>query len=238
MRFLRGVVRALRPKSRELPGELESIIDYEFKDRALLSLAMTHRSRGGRHDSNERLELLGDAVLGLVAVEHLLEQFPREDEGALTKRRSYLVSRGFLAKRARRLGLHRFMRLGRGEDTVALRGLPSVGADTMEALIGAVYTDGGLDAARRVVLKVVLTKDAMDGWEGSDPKSALQELVQRSGGSPPTYVVVGERGPHHRKTFEVEVRVAGACWGRGTGRSKKQAQRAAAAAALEHRSGV
>jgi ribonuclease-3 len=182
--------------------------------------------------------LLGDAVLGLLSVEYLLSEFPGEDEGTLTKRRSYLVSRGYLARRARDLNLERFMRLGKGEQTSGLSRLPSVGANAVEALLGAVYLDGGLNAARDVVRKAILTEGSVDEWQKADPKSALQELAQRSGGSPPMYVVVSEQGPQHRKTFQVEVRVNGKRCGTGTGRSKKQAQRAAARAALERHRGT
>ncbi len=238
MSFLRSFARALRVGGEGVYAELESDIGYRFKDSNLLARALTHRSRSGRRESNERLELLGDAVLGLVAVEYLLKEFPAEDEGVLTKRRSYLVSRGYLAKRARELGLERFMRLGKGEGRSGLRKLPSVGSNAIEALLGAVYLDGGLSAARGVVHRTILTAGWMEDWQTADPKSALQELVQRSGGSPPLYVVTGEQGPQHRKTFRVEVRVGGRCWGAGTGRSKKQAQRAAAREALEHRNGT
>lgn len=238
MRILRGVARALGLRGEGEHTELESAIGYHFKDRALLSRALTHRSRGGRRDSNERLELLGDAVLGLVSVEYLLSAFPAEDEGALTKRRSFLVSRGYLARRARELNLEQFMRLGKGEQTSGLSKLPSVGANALEALLGAVYLDGGITAARQVVRNAILTEESLDGWEKADPKSALQELAQRKGGSPPTYVVIGEQGPQHRKTFQVEVRVNGTRCGTGVGRSKKQAQRAAAKAALERYRGA
>jgi ribonuclease-3 len=233
MSILRGVARALRLTADGQHADLESAIGYRFKDRSLLSRAITHRSRSGRRESNERLELLGDAVLGLVSVEYLLKMFPGEDEGTLTKRRSYLVSRGYLARRARDLRLEQYVRLGKGERGSGLSKLPSVGANTVEALLGAVYLDGGIAAARRVVSSTILTEDSLNGWEEADPKSALQELAQRRGGSPPTYIVTGEQGPQHRKTFRVEVRVNGTRVGTGVGRSKKQAQRAAARAALE-----
>ncbi len=238
MRFLSGLALALGLRVRDKTLELESILGHHFKNRELLELALTHRSRAGWKGSNEQLELLGDAVLGLVAVEYLLDRFPLEKEGTLTKRRSYLVSRRHLARKARDLGLARFVRLGKGEKAAGVGKLPSVRADTMEAVLGAVYLDGGLNAARKVALRLIFHGHDVDAWETSNPKSTLQELVQHSGDPPPTYVVVGEHGPEGKKLFEVEVRVGGRSWGKGTGRSKKQAQQAAAASALERHGGT
>jgi ribonuclease-3 len=197
--------------------------------------ALTHPSfanEAGVPD-NQRLEFLGDAVLGLCVSELLTEAYPEADEGALTRMRSALVNGAALARwgRAERLG--ECLTLGRGAQAGLEREQTNVLADAVEALVAAVFASHGLDGARALVRVVVAEPLAEAERLGTrDPKSALQEKVQAAGGAAPSYRVVSSRGPQHAQTFEVEVLVGGSVVGRGEGRSKRQAERAAADAAL------
>jgi len=215
---------------------LERRLGHRFRDRDLLETALTHRSfaherGGGEH--YERLEFLGDAVLGLVAAERLYRLHPDDPEGELSKRKAFLVSREVLAGRARELGLGEALRLGVGEERTGGREKTSLLADAMEALIGAVYLDGGLAAAREVVEALLAAGAARQAHGARDPKTRLQEVAQGRGWGLPVYRVLDATGPDHAKRFRVECRLRGEAVGTGEGRSKKAAEQAAAAAALE-----
>ncbi len=223
---------------------LEDRIRYRFRDRGLLEHALTHRSRaheditGGLAD-NESLEFLGDAVLGFIIAEALFREYPDLDEGQKSKIKASLVSATTLALVGERLDLGPFLLLGRGEEKTGGRKKTALLADACEAIIAAVYLDGGMDAARDFVLREVWglrtelsqasTLTALTG----DFKSALQELLQSRERGLPEYRIVGESGPDHRKVFDVEVWVRGEVVARADGRSKKEAEQRAAQLALE-----
>jgi ribonuclease-3 len=222
-------------------GEIQARIGYTFRDIGLLEQALTHRSRaaedlsGGVVD-NELLEFLGDAVLGLVVADVLVHQFPHYHEGQTSKIKGSVVSTRSLADHAERLGLGQHLLLGRGEEKSGGRSKPALLADTYEALVAALYLDGGLEAAAaflRRELKAAIDAGATDVVVGQDFKSALQERLQAHGRPPPDYVVAAESGPDHQKEFEVEVRVGDDVLGRAGGRSKKTAEQDAARQALE-----
>ena len=201
-----------------------------------LEQALTHPSyaneRRGIPD-NQRLEFLGDAVLGFCTSDILFERFPTADEGTLTRIRALLVNADTLAAWARSIDLQAELRLGRGSDAVGLRESTNVLADAVEALIAAAYLDGGLDSARRLCEQVVRTPlESMEVAGARDPKSELQERIQAKGGEPPTYVVVESSGPAHARRFAVSVRIGEQAVAEGRGRSKREAERAAAAEAL------
>ena len=216
---------------------LETALGYTFADPSLLDLALRHRSfvaEGAVGDSNERLEFLGDSVLGLVVTTELHEERDLS-EGEMTKVRAAVVNEDTLALVARAIGLDSAVRMGRGEEAAGGRGKVSILADTMEALIGAVYLDGGLDAASRVVLArwrpIIGERAASPGHR--DFKTRLQELLVLDGVAP-VYEVTGS-GPDHAKLFDATVSADGVEIGRGMGTSKQRAQQAAARSALEAR---
>jgi ribonuclease-3 len=219
--------------------ELEAKLGYSFHDPELLERALTHRSHvkektgGSRNASNELLEYLGDSVLGLVVSEHLIQTHPQAGEGELSKRRARLVSEAHLHRAAQRLGLGEHLLMGRGEERAGGRGKKALLADAMEALLAAVYLDGGLEAARQAVIRWVL--EAVDAGDllTTDYKTALQELLQERKMSAPRYFVVKERGPEHRKTFTVRAMFEGHEPTEGEGETKKSAEQAAARIALE-----
>jgi ribonuclease-3 len=213
-------------------AEVERRLGYHFADPALLLLALTHRSWCAEHEGyepNERLEFLGDSVLGLVVTDHIYRCHPELAEGQLAKVRAAVVSAAALADVAAELDLGVGLRLGRGEEASGGRGKASILADALEAVLGAIYLDGGWEPARELVLRRFGTRvaHAASGPGTQDYKTRLQELVARRGGRPPEYLVV-EEGPDHEKVFHATVAVAGLAQGRGQGRSKKQAQQAAA----------
>ncbi len=205
----------------------------------LLTQSLSHRSYCAEHPgeaSNERLEFLGDSVLGLVVTDHLYAAYPDLPEGDLARIRAAVVSTDGLAPHARRLGLGPALRLGRGEDASGGREKATILADALEALIGAVYLATGLDGARRLVVELVAGRVAeVAGAELGDAKNRLQELAARLGERAPTYEVV-ETGPDHAKRFRAVVRV-GAVVGHGEGPSKKQAERSAAEEAVQRLAG-
>jgi ribonuclease-3 len=218
-------------------SQLGDRLGYAFGDPALAQLALTHRSwcsENAGHESNERLEFLGDAVLGLVVTEFVFSRYPSMPEGQLAKIRASVVSASALAEVAATLGLGAVLRLGRGEEQSGGRSKSSLLADAMEAVIGAVYLDGGYDAARAVVLGLLTERieAAAEGPGEQDFKTQLQELAARCFDEPPAYTVRDE-GPDHDKRFFASVRLDGAVRGEGEGRSKKQAEQAAAKAAWE-----
>jgi ribonuclease-3 len=223
-------------------GALEQTIAYRFRDRGLLEHAMTHTSRanedvsGGVRD-NESLEFLGDAVLGFLIADLLFTEFPEQDEGEKSKIKASLVSTATLARLAERLGIGDHLLLGRGEEKTGGRRKQALLADGYEALIAAIYLDGGIEHARGFVARefAPLLADAhRAGGAGLDFKSALQELVQSRNAQLPEYRLVGTLGPDHRKLFQVEVVVNGEAVAEATGGSKKEAEQEAARLALEH----
>jgi ribonuclease III len=243
-------------------SELESAIGYSFARPALLVCALTHRSLANERahgvslqasgdpaiadDDNERLEFLGDAVLGLVVAEALFAAHPEWREGELTRVRSLLVSRDHMTQVARQIGLSKHLRLSRGEERSGLRNKKTVLSNTMEAVMGAVFLDGGLDAVRAFVARQVMGEAAerlalelRSGDALGNYKSALQERLQASRAGAPVYRVKSESGPDHHKRFLVEVRLKGEAGqpgmplARGVGSTKKHAEQDAARRALE-----
>jgi ribonuclease-3 len=219
---------------------LQTAIDYRFRDRGLLEHAMTHTSRANEDVSggvvdNESLEFLGDAVLGFIVADLLFREFPECDEGEKSKMKAMLVSTTTLARVAERLQLGDHLLLGRGEEKTGGRRKQALLADGCEALIAAMYLDGGIEQARAFVvheLGGLIDDMRRDGIAGQDYKSALQELVQAGNRPLPEYRVVGTLGPDHQKLFDVEVLVAGEALARATGSSKKEAEQEAARLAL------
>jgi ribonuclease III len=223
---------------------LEDRIGYRFRDPGLLEHALTHRSRvhedasGGVFD-NESLEFLGDAVLGFVIADLLFREFPQHNEGEKSKIKASIVSAPSLGRLAERLGLGEFLILGRGEEKSGGRRKMALVSDSYEALIAAIYLDGGVQAARAFIEREFggLIEDAKQRGAAAaftmDFKSALQEWLQSHDRGLPEYRLSGEQGPAHRRTFEVEVRVGGETIARGAGRSKKSAEQIAAKLALD-----
>ena len=216
--------------------ELEKKISYSFSDEGLLKHAMTHSSyvnekRLKKTDCNERLEFLGDAVLELVSSEYLFFENPKMPEGELTKLRASMVCEKALAFCARDLDLGDFLLLGKGEDATGGRKRDSITSDALEALIGAIYLDGGFANAKEFILNHVL-----NDLEGKrlfyDSKTILQELVQGNSEKRICYELVGEVGPDHNKSFQVEVRIGDTTYGQGIGRTKKAAEQEAAYQAI------
>ncbi len=222
-------------------AELESILGHQFRDHRLLLQALMHSSRIPERaaeepaESNEKLEFLGDAVLELVVSEELVREFPDWSEGQLSKSRARLVNATAISLSAQRLGLGKYLRLGRGEEKTGGRTKPALLADAYEALIAAVYLDGGLEAARGFVRRSLVEGAIACEAERqghTDHKSALQEFLQSRGMAPGAYHVIAESGPDHQKTFRVEVRIAGQVSAIGMGKTKKEAEQSAAIAAL------
>ena len=220
--------------------ELEKKLNYTFRDPALLSEALSHSSYANEHraahlNSNERLEFLGDSVLGFVTAEFLFVQHPDLPEGDLTHLRAALVCVQSLYEVARKLELGKYLKLGRGEEAGGGRERTSILADATEAVFAAVYLDGGIGAASQLIHRVLLDAEKEEAVEErrKDYKTALQELIQRTPGRTITYQLVEETGPDHCRVFVMEVSVDGQVSGRGEGRSKKEAEQAAAKAALK-----
>ena len=220
---------------------LELRVGYRFRDPGLLEHALTHTSRANEDVSggvidNESLEFLGDAVLGFAIADILFRRFPTRDEGWKSKVKASLVSTASLARLAERLGLGDHLLLGRGEEKTGGRRKHALLADGYEALIAAIYLDGGVDHATAFIARQfadLIAEAREPAGVVRDFKSALQERVQSGGDPLPEYIVVGETGPDHRKTFQVEVRVSGKPLADAVGRSKKEAEQEAARLALE-----
>lgn len=225
-------------------------LGYQFRELGLLDRALTHSSavpelRAGRGEDisfagsevqdNERLEFLGDAVLELLTSEFLLTNFPEWTEGQLSKSRARIVNAHSLETAARSLNLGEHLRLGRGEEKTGGRDKPALLADAFEAVVAAVYLDGGLESARSLLERTVFLQASEDGERiaESDRKSALQEFLQGKGGQLAEYRLAGESGPDHQKTFLVEVWVKGECMASAEGSTKKEAEQKAARRALE-----
>jgi len=233
-----GGPTALSPERDASLAELEAKLDVRFRDRSLLHTALVHGSVGSdarsRHGDNyERLEFLGDAVLNLAVSDHLYRMFPTRLEGDLARLRASVVSEGPLAHVARALDLGRYLVLGRGEEKGGGRGRASLLADALEALVGAVYVDSGYGVAHHCVMRWFAEDLARleEPGEG-DYKSQLQELVQQRERRLPRYRIIGQEGPDHNRMFVAVVEVGGRVLGEGRGRSKKEAEQAAAQEAL------
>jgi ribonuclease-3 len=237
-------------------SELEQSLDYRFVHPHLLEQALTHSSQARELESaqpptrvgdNEQLEFLGDAVLGLVTAEELFHRFPHFREGELSKLRAHLVSEKHLIRVAKQLDVGNYLRLGRGEEKSGGRNKTALLVDALEAVLGAMYVDSGLDPARRVVLQHIIGPELANIQQNgsvlplSDYKSALQEKLQAAGYPQPSYVLVKEQGPEHRKIFTVEARLHASTGrsmtdlvGRAEGSTKKTAEQEAARQLLEH----
>jgi ribonuclease-3 len=216
----------------ELDARLQAALGWTFHDPSLLELALTHRSycaEQGLDESNERLEFLGDSVLGFIVTTFVCEEYPQLPEGELAKLRAVVVSSEILTRLAHELDLGAALRLGKGEDASGGRAKPSILADAMEAVIAAVYLDGGIDAARRVVLAALepAIREQAAGPGGGDYKTRLQELAAQVVDQLPRYRIRHE-GPDHSKRFFATVQLRGEVYGTGEGRSKKAAEQAAA----------
>ena len=216
---------------------LEKKLGYSFSNRELLSEALNHSSYANEHrgagiSSNERLEFLGDSVLGFVTAEFLFKNYPRLPEGDLTRMRAALVCEQSLYEVAKMLELGQYLKLGKGEEAGGGRERQSILADAVEAVFAAVYLDGGMEQIRGLIHRVLLSR-APAAEERKDYKTTLQEIVQRKIGQQLTYHMVEESGPDHNKTFVFEVRLNGEPIGRGDGHRKKEAEQAAARDALE-----
>ncbi len=216
---------------------LEKKLGYSFRDRELLAEALNHSSYANEHKgglgSNERLEFLGDSVLGFVSAEYLFRLHADLPEGDLTRMRAALVCEQSLYEVAKVLDLGSYLKLGRGEEAGGGRKRQSILADATEAVFAAVYLDGGIEKARELIVRVLLSQ-APAAEERKDYKTTLQEVVQRRSGQVLTYHMVDQSGPDHNKKFLFEVRLNDRPVGRGEGRSKKEAEQAAAKDALEN----
>lgn len=214
--------------------ELEKNIGYEFKKKDYLKLALTHSScsnEHGSHNNNERLEFLGDSVLGFITAEYLYKNNPSLPEGKLTRLRSGAVCEKTLAIYAHEINLGDFLNLGKGEELTGGRERPSILSDAFEALLAAVYLDGGMEPAKKMVLRFVTGCENQNISE-KDYKTLLQEIVQKNPEELLTYILVAESGPAHDKTFTVEVHLNSNPIAEGTGHSKKKAEQEAAHHAL------
>jgi ribonuclease-3 len=220
--------------------KLEKRLGVAFSDKAVLEQALTHRSIQGQaeasSETNERLEFLGDAVLGLVIGDHLYQKFPDLTEGELTKMKAVIVSEVSLSETARKLGIGQFLLVAKGEDASGGRDRPSILADAMEAIIGAVYVDQGQEAAREFTVRILgdTMRSVHEKEYHKDYKTLLQEVLQERHKTPPLYNLADASGPDHEKTFVVEARFNDKILGVGTGKSKKEAEQSAAKEALEN----
>ena len=218
---------------------LQQSLNIHFKNRQLLKQAFTHASyvnehRFGQHQDNERLEFLGDAVLELTVSEFLFEAHPNRPEGELTKLRAAIVCEPSLVKFAEALQFGQYVLLGKGEELTGGRMRPALLADVFESFIGALYLDQGLEVVRSFLTKYVFSQVSQDGkMQINDFKTRLQEFTQQHNMGLLEYRIVEERGPAHEREFVSEVHMGDECLGRGTGRSKKEAEQQAAAQALE-----
>lgn len=230
----------MRLTADERLAKLEACVKRSFTDRKQALAALTHKSWCNEHrdeaaGDNERLEFLGDAVVDLAIGQRLMERFPQANEGELSKLRALIVNEEGLARVARGIGLGELLLVGRGEELTGGRDKSSLLADALEAVIGALYLGDGLPAVLQLIdaLFGEALDGVADGRQGRDNKSLLQEAAQSRLKASPRYKVVSESGPEHEKVFEVEVSISGEVFGRSSGRSKKEAEQAAAGATLE-----
>ena len=219
--------------------ELEKKLGYSFQDRTLLETALSHSSYANENkslglESNERLEFLGDSVLGQIVASYLYRTYPKMPEGQMTRLRADLVCETSLYEVSQKLELGRYIRLGRGEEHTGGRQRESILADAVEAIIAAMYLDGGIDISKQFIDRYILAGfEAEEGHSVTDYKTALQERVQRRAGQVLSYELVSESGPDHRKTFTMCVSLNGRPIGEGSGRTKKEAEQKAAKSGLE-----
>lgn len=218
--------------------DLETAIGYRFHNITLLQNALTHSSYANErwHDSlmsNERLEFLGDSILGMVVAEYLYRSFPDRPEGELTRMRADMVCETTLASVAEQVDLGRHLLLGHGEEQGGGRSRNSILADAVESMIAASFLDGGFEAAKGIIQRFILSDVPVKKLHNVDYKTALQELVQQKKNQQLLYTLAGESGPDHDKHFQVEVSLNGTVVGVGSGSSKKRAEQAAASAAIE-----
>ena len=216
---------------------IEEKIGYTFKNKVLLETAMNHTSFANEHkgkESNERLEFLGDAILELISSEYIFKTYPKMPEGEMTKTRAYAVCEDSLAIVANKFGFSDFLHVGKCENKINGRYRNSILADSVEALIGAIFLDSNLDNAKAFILPNIIPqiKDYIKNG-GKDYKTRLQEKLQVHGEVKIEYILIGERGPDHAKVFDVEVMCNGKVLGKGEGKSKKDAEMDAAKNALE-----
>lgn len=216
--------------------ELEEKLGYSFNDKSLLKTALTHSSYANELkrdgvESNERLEFLGDSILGMIVARHLYDSCPDMQEGKMTKLRSELVCEQSLSTAAERLSLGDYLYLGKGEVQCGGRERPSLLADAVEAVLAAVTIDGGLVPARKIVRKYILSNS--EEVKNHDYKTIIQERIQRKSGRTFSYILIDEKGPDHLKEFTVEMHIEDRPVSEGKGKTKKEAEQAAAAAALE-----
>ena len=218
--------------------DLETAIGYRFQNISLLHNALTHSSHANERwrnslMSNERLEFLGDSILGMVVADYLYRSFPDRPEGELTRMRADMVCEKSLALVAGQIGLGQHLLLGKGEEQGGGRCRDSILADAVESVIAACYLDGGMEAAREFIQKFILVNVPVNRLNNSDYKTALQELVQQKKNQVLAYTLIGESGPDHDKQFRVELTLNGRVVGQGTGSSKKRAEQDAARVAME-----
>lgn len=218
--------------------ELEEKLGYEFKDKELLCHALTHSSyanenRGKGIYSNERLEYLGDAVLELISARYIYDMKPPMPEGKMTRLRSELVCEQSLYAVAKEISLGKYLRMGKGEDKNGGRERPSILADATEAVLAAIYLDGGIEPADAFIRRTLLNPESIKSKGTEDYKTELQELVQRTQGTQISYELIGESGPDHNKIFRFRVIINGSEVGVGEGHTKKEAEQAAACEALK-----
>ncbi len=221
--------------------KLEKTIGYTFKNRAFLVTALTHSSYANENkhlgvEYNERLEFLGDAVLGFIVGSYVFKHFPEIPEGELTKLRASVVCEAMLSKKSKAMNIGDFMRLGRGEEMTGGRTRISILADAFEAIIGAIYMDGGIEPAEKFILSQLEgeIKIMRTGFKSLDSKTNLQEIIQQTSKVPLIYSIIDEKGPAHNKEFFASVSHNGKVLGTGSGSSKKEAEQAAAQQAIEH----
>lgn len=215
---------------------MEKFLNYEFKNKKLLEVALTHSSFAHESkenlENNERLEFLGDAVLELVISSFIFERFPELPEGELTKLRASVVCEGMLAKKAREMHLGELIKLGKGEEHTGGRERDSILADAVEAIIGAVFLDGGmeLECAKKFIINIMGDSviEMRKNFKMNDCKTYLQEIIQSRSKEPIEYNIIEETGPAHDKFFVVEVIHSGKILGKGTGKNKKEAEQNAA----------
>lgn len=243
-----GLLGSLRASFRKSKGASETrklqkfqdIIGYHFRDETILQLSLTHRSYSHLNDNhspaNERLEFLGDSVLGMVVAHQLYVDHPDYREGDLTKIKALLVNEVTLASVGKKIGLNSFIRLSQEEEKAGGRERPSIISDALESVIAAVFLDGGIDAARDVILRLLYTEkeSVVTDTTQRNYKGELLELTQARNQGMPRYDVVNESGPDHEKVFDVDVYVNGTIIGSGRGTSKKEAEQKAASQALSH----
>ena len=218
--------------------DLEAVIGYKFRNISLLQNALTHSSYANErwHNSllsNERLEFLGDSVLGMLVAEYLYRNFPNRPEGELTRMRADMVCEQTLAAAANRIGLGEHLLLGHGEEQGGGRTRNSILADAMESVIAASFLDGGMEAALQIVRTFIFVEVPVTKLHNADYKTQLQEMVQQKKNQTLAYELVGQSGPDHDKRFDVEVSLNGVVVGSGSGSSKKRAEQNAARAAIE-----